>query len=169
MSDGESARHSSTTGSPASAPTSSKTTLEPDLNGREKDVLFDLSDPNDLEVKLDQLSEMEMEELLKQAYKVNQELKNTLHRQDQSGKSQVDQTKSKTSAASRSKGSTSRESTTLPPLRTTSGSRQFTSLDHRSSSQHRGLSPVKPGRLKAKTAVQAPTRHRPEWDDRFNF
>ena len=46
---------------------------------------FNLSDPADLESKLENLSEKEMEDLLKQAYKVNNELKKELNRQERTG------------------------------------------------------------------------------------
>lgn len=48
----------------------------------EENVEFNLSDPSDLERKLEDLSEQEMDELLKQAYRVNQELKQELQRQE---------------------------------------------------------------------------------------
>lgn len=45
-------------------------------------VEFDLSDPADLERKLESLTEEEMDDLLKQAYKVNGDLKKELNRQE---------------------------------------------------------------------------------------
>lgn len=60
-------------------------------------VSFDLSNPADMELKLENLTDKEMDELLKQAYKVNKDLKKELHRQEraQSGKSQTSKSKSK--------------------------------------------------------------------------
>lgn len=69
-------------------------------------IAFDLSDPTDLEVKLENLTDKEMDELLKQAYKVNKELKHELQRQErvQSGKPRADKSSNRSSQSASSKG-----------------------------------------------------------------
>ena len=51
-------------------------------------VTFDLSDPDDLELKMSKLSDQEMEQLLNQAYAVNNELKKELRRKDKESASE---------------------------------------------------------------------------------
>lgn len=43
-------------------------------------VQFNLTDPEDVEMKLDNLTDEEMEQLLKQAYRINNQLRNELDR-----------------------------------------------------------------------------------------
>lgn len=45
-------------------------------------VQFNLTDPADVEMKLDNLTDEEMEQLLKQAYRINNQLKNELDRKE---------------------------------------------------------------------------------------
>ena len=51
-------------------------------------VTFDLSDPDDLELKMSKLSDQEMEQLLNQAYAVNNELTKELRRKDKESASE---------------------------------------------------------------------------------
>ncbi|KAF6024277.1 hypothetical protein EB796_017418 [Bugula neritina] len=156
MSDGESPKLSSDTGSPLSDATSHESKDQSDSR-TEESISFDLSDPNDLETKLENLSEHEMEELLKQAYKVNKELKKELEKQEQPHfTSKKEKEKSKTASSSKS-GTRSKQpesEVSLPPLRRTSGNRLvgprgFTSLNHRADtySSH-GSPPVTGSRQK---------------------
>lgn len=50
--------------------------------GEEHLVEFDLTNPEDVEMKLDNLTDEEMEKLLKEAYKINNELKHELSRKE---------------------------------------------------------------------------------------
>lgn len=70
---------------------------------RDEDVEFDLSDPGDMERKLENLSEQEIDQLLKQAYKVNKELKKELVRQEraESGKGSRGKNKPKHTASAK--------------------------------------------------------------------
>jgi len=141
-------------------------------------VEFDLSDPADLERKLESLTEEEMDDLLKQAYKVNGDLKKELNRQERTvAESSKRPSGHKRSSAGSGPSRQNSSQPSLPPIRTASGNkpaggfRSFTTLNGRPSSNplySKNTSPVSPSRAKAKTAVKQPSsKHRPEWDDRF--
>lgn len=63
-------------------PTENITYAFSNATATEQLIQFNLTDPDDVEMKLDNLTNEEMEHLLKQAYKINNELKCELDRKE---------------------------------------------------------------------------------------